>query len=126
MAASHNDILELKFDGINPKDIKPGELALLIYEFEKIILSNVKSDYPAIDTSEILVCFESIKEESIGINLEPNIKLIGNEVKQLIVASYLTFTTSVETKSFQNLSIDTLKSLKKLQQFSKKYNTWEG
>lgn len=119
----HSDILELKFEGITPKTVRPGELALLIYEFERIILSVVKSDYPAIDTGEVLVSFDSIKDESIGINLSPNLETVGWEIKQFIVASYLSFTGTVESGNFQNLSSDTLKSLKKIQQFSKKYNT---
>lgn len=118
-----NDILELKFEGITRKNVRPGELGVLIYEFERIILSTVKSDYPAINTEEILVNFESIKDESIGINLTPNLEIVGSEIKQLIVDSYLSFTSELESGNFQNLSIGTLKSLKRIQQFSKKYNT---
>jgi hypothetical protein len=124
MVSPTTDILELKLEGndINPKAVKPGELALLIYEFERSILSAVKAEYPGVDTSEILVSFDSIKDESIGVNLIPNLNLIGEDIKQLIITSYISFTSAVASGNFQNLSTDTIKSLKRIQQVTRKYD----
>ncbi len=123
MKATTN-ILELKFEGngINTTKVKPSEVAALISEFEKTILSTIKTEYPAIDTNEVLFTFDSVRNESIGIYFLPNIFRISSEIKTILISSYIFLNTSISSNDFSQLSNDTISSLKAISKFSKKYN----
>lgn len=118
------DILELKFEGngINPSTVKPSEIALQIEQFEKALLSTIKAEHPEIDTTALLFTLEGVKNESIGIPFLANLAQVAPEIKSLVIASYLTLTTSIKDNDFSRLSAETIGSLKTIQRFSKKHN----
>lgn len=118
-----NDILELKFEGngINPRKVKPSEIATLIQDFEKAILCTIKTTHPIIDTNEVLFTLDEIKDASIGINFMPNTYRIAPEIKNLIINSYILLSTTVANNDYSQLSNDTIYSLRNILKFTKKY-----
>jgi hypothetical protein len=113
-----NDILELRFTGnnVNPGIVKPREIAGLIVGFEKALLSEIKERHPQYDIEQLFFSFEQIKNESLGLSFLPKM------VNQIVVSSYLAISGSFNTGDFSELSNNTIKELKTLTGFSKKYN----
>ena len=71
MTETINDILQLRFDGngINPDKVKPSEICDLVIEIQNALNATIKHNHPEIDTKNVLFSFDSIKNESLGINL---------------------------------------------------------
>jgi hypothetical protein len=125
-AENNNEILELKFEGngINPSMVKPSEIAMLITEFENMLLSTIKSEHPEINTDEIQLSFAGIKNESLGIYFSTD--KLKDEIKEHTLASYFALTTAISNANYSALPEKAVTSLKKVQQFSKKYNCNAG
>lgn len=125
-AVNNNELLELKFEGngVNPSIVKPSEIATLITEFESALLSTIKNENPEINTDELLFSFDSLKNESIGINFSLNKgeTKIKSEISKVVVASYLMLNTAISTANYSALPEKAVTSIKKIQQFSKKYD----
>lgn len=117
------DILQLKFDGngINPDKVLPSEICDLVYEFQNALLCTIKESHPEIDTQAVLFSFDSIKNESLGINFKAIEEHVLPEIKNVVVASYILIATSINTQDYSSLNQDAIGSLKKIVGFSKKY-----
>lgn len=114
-----NDILELKFEGngIKPEIVKPSEIALLIDQFEKVLLATIHENSPEINTTDaVLFSFEAIKDESLDIQFKSIL------AKDIILASFTLISTSINTGDFSKLPPIAITSLKNITKFSKKYN----
>lgn len=113
-----NDILEIRFYGndVNPGSVKPSEIADLIKGFEKALLSEIKERNPEYDINQLLFTFEEIKNESLGLAFFPKL------IKTAVISSYTLISTSFQTGDFSKLDNKTIKELKTLTAFSKKYN----
>ena len=112
------DILEVRFFGndISPSMVKPREIAALIIGFEKALLSEIKERHPQYDTEQLIFAFEQIKNESLGLQFIPkNIALV-------VITCYTAISVSFQTGDFSEISNETIKELKTLTAFSKKYN----
>ena len=123
MTENITDILELKCDGngVKPDNVKASEIGALISEFETAILSTVKHENPEIDITELLICFDSIKDESIGIFLRSNIDKVKPEILKLVSASYLILNTCIFTNDYTRLPTQAITSLKRIQSFAKRH-----
>lgn len=113
-----NDILELRFFGndVNPSNVRPSEVADLIKGFEKALLCEIKGRNPQYDTNQILFTFEQIKNESLGLAFRPKI------IKDIVLTSYTAISSCFATGDFSELDNKTIKELKTLTAFSKRYN----
>jgi hypothetical protein len=118
MAATNNDILELKFEGenVNPSTIKPHEVAELIINFEKSLLATVKQQNPEIDTDVLLFSFESIQNNSL------DLRFVTLKAKEIIIASYTLLSTSIANENYSSLTHDAVDGLKEISKFSRRYN----
>lgn len=111
------DILELKFEGngVNPSNVKPREVAELILNFEKSLLSTIKEQNPEIDTDQLLFSFEEIRNESL------DLKFLTRSVREVVLSAYTLITTSLNSGDFSLLNSETISSLKSITRFSRKY-----
>ena len=111
-------ILEIRFAGneINPNAVKPHEIAELIVGFEKAILSDIKDRHPEIDTNELLVVFDEVKNESIGIRFSPKL------AEDIVISSFTSISAGFSSGDFSLLSNQTISELRTFTKFSKKHN----
>lgn len=118
------DILELKFEGngIKPNIVKPSEIAQQIEQFEKALLCTIKKDHPTIDIEQVLFSFDSIKNESIGLNFLTENYSVPSEVKAAIISSFIVITTCISANDFSKLPNEAIGALKCISKFSKKHN----
>lgn len=116
--AEETEILELKFEGggVNPSTVKPHEIADLIRSFEDALLFTIKENNSEIDTDQLLFSFEDIKNESLGLRFIPK-KIVG-----IVISSYISISTCLNSGLFHTLNNDTLKALKIFTKFTKKHN----
>lgn len=122
--SSGSEILELKIEGneINPKAVRPSEIAALLKDFESALLATIKFEHPAIDTNEVLVTFDNIKNESIGLFFSPNTTRSAQEVKSFLIASYISLTTSISKNDYSHLPNEAVQALKGISKFLKKHD----
>lgn len=113
-----DDIMELKFEGngISPSSIKPHEVADLIFNFEKALLSTIKQNHPEIDTEQLLFSFDAIRNESLDLQFVPR------KVSPEVLSSYQLITRSISTGDYKILNNTTLSHLKAIARFSRKHN----
>jgi len=118
-----SDILELKFDGngINPSKVKASEIAALIKDFEDAIVTTIKNESPAIDIEQVLICFDTVKNKSIAINLKPNSEIVTGEVKKIVDRSYKVLTTAIASNDYSKLSNSTIVALRSISKFTNNY-----
>lgn len=111
------DILELKLQGggVIPQTLKAKELAKLAESLENALLHLVSRDNPEINKEHIFISLVEIKDQSAGLRFSPYLR-------DLLVAGFLTIASSIRTGDFENLPINTIKSLKPILQFAKKRN----
>lgn len=114
-----NEILELKFDGnnVSPSTVKPSEIAKLIIDFEKALLSTISASHPEINTDALLFSFVEVDDKSLDLKFIP---LIG-AAKDVVIAAYLSIAVSIKDNNFKKLSVNTIIALKDITKFSKKY-----
>lgn len=114
----NNDIIELKFsgNGISPTTVKPHEVAELIINFEKLLLSTIKDQHPEIDTDELLFTFDAIHNESL------DLRFIPKRIAEIVIASYALISSSFKTGDYSTLNKSAVDSLKNITKFSKKYD----
>lgn len=112
------DILELKFEGngINPSLVRPHEIAELIVNFERSLLSTIKELHPEIDTEQLLFSFNSIQDQSL------DLRFIPQKIKDIVETSFILIATCITIGEFHQLNNDTLSSLRTITKFSKRYN----
>jgi hypothetical protein len=124
MLDQNQDILQLRFQGndISPDKVKPSQIASLIEQFEKAILATITLQHPEINTEKVLFVFDSIKNESLGLNFKPLIDNILPDIKNAVVSSYVIIASSLNTNDYSKLPSDTIQSLKKIAAFSKENN----
>lgn len=115
MATPNKDILELKFDGndINPSTVRPHEIAELINNFEKALLSTIKENHPEIDTNEVLFSFQKIDDKSLDLFFVPRLAV------DIVIASYLLISNSVANEDYSKLNNETISYLRSFTKFSK-------
>jgi hypothetical protein len=113
-----NDILEIKFEGnqVNPDTIKPHEVAELIINFEKALLSTIKQEHPEIDTDHLLFSFHSIENRSL------DLKFKAHTAKAIVVSSYALISTAINTSQYTKLNYDTIESLREISKFTKRHD----
>jgi hypothetical protein len=113
-----NDIIELKFEGngISPSTVKPHEIAELIFNFEKALLSTIKEMHPEIDTEQLLFSFDAIRDESL------DLRFIPRKASPAVLSSYQFISDSISTGDYRNLNNVTLGHLKAITKFSRKHN----
>ncbi|HVW13114.1 MAG TPA: hypothetical protein VHB54_04800 [Mucilaginibacter sp.] len=110
------DIIELKFEGdIKPSNVKASEIADLIIAFESAIEEIIKEQFPAISEDQILVSFEEITGNSIGL------KSLAHFTKYVIPA-FVLVTSSFQNKNFNSIPNSSIEKLRKFTAFAKKYN----
>jgi hypothetical protein len=111
------DVLELKFEGnnINPSIVRPSEIASLIDNFEKALLQTIAITNPEIKTDAVLFSFNEIDDKSLDIRFFTRI------ATDAVLTAYLLITTSVSNNDYSKLSSGTIKALKAITKFSKKY-----
>ena len=112
------DILELKFEGnnVNPSTVKPSEIAHLIEDFEKALLSTIEQNHREINTEAVLFTFHEIKDESLGLRFMPKL------ITEIILSSYSIITTCINEGNFNQLNLNTIAALKSITKFSKRHN----
>lgn len=117
------DIIELKFegDGIKPELVKASELGVLLQEFERAILSNLKRENPAIDITQRLLVLQAIEDKSVGINFK-QFELLTSDIKQIILSSYISLAACIDKGDYTYFNEQTIKSLKQIVSFSKRYS----
>lgn len=113
-----NDILELKFSGnnISPESVKPSEIAALLFNFEKVILSQLKSAEPTINTDEVLFCLDKIDNKSLDLIFKTV------QVKPLLVNSFLSVATAFNTGDYSKIEKSAISSLNEIVKFSRTHN----
>jgi hypothetical protein len=118
------DILQLRFEGngISPDKVKPSQIASLIEQFEKALVATVKLEHPEVNTDTVLFSFDSIKNESLGLNFKPLIERILPDVKDAIISSYVLIASCIGTNDYSKLPSDAVQSLRKIAVFSKENN----
>lgn len=112
-----NDILELKFEGnqVNPDTVKPHEVAELIINFEKALLSTIKQNSPEIDTEHLLFSFHSIENKSL------DLKFVKHKAKEVVLGAYTLICLSITNSDYKALNSDTIESLKEITKFTKRH-----
>lgn len=115
--ASDKDILELKFEGnqVNPDTIKPHEVAELIINFERALLSTIKQEHPEINTDHLLFSFHSIENKSL------DLKFIAHKAKEVVIGCYALISTAITTSKYNTLNSDTVESLIEISRFTKRH-----
>ena len=115
---NNDNIIELKFsgNGVSPDTVKPHEIAELIINFEKSLLSTIKDQHPEIDTDELLFSFNKIHNESL------DLRFIPKRVAEIVISSYALISTSFKTGDYSALNKNTVDSLKNITKFSKKHD----
>lgn len=113
------EILELKFEGneISPDKVKPSEVAKLIVEFEKALTTTIEIEHRIVNDKEPLFTIETIKHASIGILFK-----VGKNDRAAVRRSYKTLTTAIENNDYSKLPEETVKSIRSIANFAKKYN----
>src|SRR5450631_3013788 len=116
--ANEDEILELKFEGNqgNPETIKPHEVADLITNFERALLSTIKQNNPEINTDHLLISFHSIENKSL------DLKFKKHAAKEIILAAFTLISSSINTSNYKELNSDTVESLKEITRFTKRHN----
>lgn len=116
---ANTDILELKFDGnnIDPSNVKPSEIAKLIFDFEKALLSSIAATNPEINTEALLFSFQEIDDKSLDLKFIPK----AGAAKNVVIATYLSIAASIKDNNFKTLPPNTIIALKDITRFSKKY-----
>jgi hypothetical protein len=122
MTAKKNDIFELRFEGnnIKPNKVKPSEVANLIQDFEKALLSVIKQDYPQIDGNELLVTFEKIEDKSLGLAFVSNNE-IEPAFKRMVSTSYKSLNTAISTNNFSRYGNETIAPVRNISDFTKRH-----
>lgn len=123
MPIINNDILQLRFEGngINLDKVKPSEVCDIIINIQGALLSTIKNDYPEIDIDSVLFSIDSIKNESLGINLKALKEKLLPQVKDVVITSFILISASIDTNNFSKLSASTVQYVKKIAAFSKEY-----
>lgn len=112
------EIIELKFEGngINPSKVKASEVAELISNYERAIVSLVKHTHDEVSDDFVLISFEQIENKSLSL------KCVAHKAKDLVVPAYLIITGCFNNNNFNSLPHDSIKGLRGLTSFAKKYN----
>lgn len=115
--AESGEILELKFEGnkVNPETVKPHEVAELIINFERALLSTIKQESPEINTEHLLFSFHSIENRSL------DLKFITHAAKDAVFKSYSLISLAITTQNFKELNYDTVESLQEISKFTKRH-----
>jgi hypothetical protein len=113
------DILELQFkgNGIDPSKVKPHEIAELINSFEKALLFAIKQQRSEIDIADtVLFSFEAIRNESL------DLRFIPRTANEAVLSAYFLISTCIGNNNYIDLNNASLKELRAITKFSKKYN----
>lgn len=123
MSNTENDILQLRFEGngINLDKVKPSEVCDIINNLQAALLSTIKNDYPEIDIENVLFSLDSIKNESLGINLKALKEKLLPQVRDVVVNSFILIAVCIGKNDLSNLNRDTVQHIKKIAAFSKEY-----
>lgn len=109
-------LLEIRFtgSGMKPGSIRSKELAEIIEAFEDMIVSVVLNDNPELQKESVIIGLINIKDESIGLQFDPNLE-------ELTIPAMSQITQSFATHNFSHLPSATAKPAQKIVSFVKKY-----
>lgn len=112
-----SNIIELRFKGnnISPDKVKASEIGLLVINFEKALLNQIKEAEPSINISnEVLFTFERIDNNSLDLFFIPK------QVREIVVASYVVIATAFSTGDYTKINKESISALNEIVKFSKR------
>ena len=110
-----NEFIGIRLIGMKPEDLRAGELARIIIQFEDMIASTVKRDRPQITKDELIVGLVHIENKSIGLEF-------STKLPELALPAYYSITDAVKTENYLDLPGETLKHLREFHSFLKNKN----
>jgi hypothetical protein len=111
-------LIEIRFtgNGISPGQVRSKEIAEIIEAVEEMIASKVVADNVELRKDVVIVGLAEIKNESLGF------QFVLPSLAELSLLAFQEITESVSTGHFNSLPRDTIKPLKKVFNFARKYN----
>ena len=109
-----DDAFEIKISraGVNPENLKIGELAELLGAIEESIQPLVFKENPGLSDEQVVIGLTDIQTGSARYKFKANLPAI--------MLSWATLTSAIAESNFSELPLKSIKSLKKITAFSKK------
>lgn len=110
-----SEFIGIRLIGLKPEDLRAGELAKVISQFEDMIAAMVKRDRPLISKDELVVGLVHIENKSVGLEF-------STKLPELALPAYFGITDAVATERYLDLPGETLRHLRDFHSFIKSKN----